>query len=487
MRMSKTRFNWLTTVKMLGVDYRRTSARRCVTARGHVASAALLFVCLIGTCGQQSLGQEIQEPEKAQLEACPDPPPKTSGSHVFRRAGETIDIPITIADCQPVDLVLRWSNGGNNGSMFGITFLDNNNLPIYTRGFSGFMSGALEIPLNTFDPQPWFAGRSVVSVPTTVVIQAGQPFAYPANISYTVTRQAPRVKSKAPSAAFSRSGAASTRLPLLDEGVAMKLRTAEGRLLSQGQGSRGSGSAETIRFKLKELTLVEPREMEIHGRRETVKVAYRLTLEGGEAQSVGTSQMPALSKFGMIWLNDAPLPAFSLVSQEISAIIYDPSILTDGAEVAVSNIDGSNMHPLGVRLTLASKTENQAPNVPSNEDVRIQTNRRGEEGNEVVGIRSAVRVIGSTRIPLVQIELRTNRPFPPKDSVLQLQVGKRFFLNELTGDHTGRTLTLTLTQEMFDELSQGAEIVAFFDKPDRSGFAGRDIWHFGRLDKKMRK
>jgi len=79
--------------------------------------------------------------------------------------------------------------------------------------------------------------------------------------------------------------------------------------------------------------------------------------------------------------------------------------------------------------------------------------------------------------------LHTNRPFPPREDALQLQIGKRFFLDELTGDFTGRTLTLTLTREMFDELTDGADIVAFFDKPDRSGSAGEAVWCFGKLKK----
>ena len=221
----------------------------------------------------------------------------------------------------------------------------------------------------------------------------------------------------------------------------------------------------------------EPKVMEIHGRREKVEFAYRLTLAGVElrnSQRIGTEQVPLLSKFGLIWLDDAALPAFSLDAQEISTLIYDRSVLRDGAEISVSNVDGSNMHSLVERLTLASNVQSPTSSVHST---------KGEEGNEVVGIRSAIRVIGATRMPLVQIELKTSRPFPPRDSALQLQIGRRFFLNELTGDHTGRTLMLTLTQGMFAELKQGAEIVAFFVRPDRSGFAGRDLWHFGRLDK----
>jgi hypothetical protein len=55
----------------------------------------------------------------------------------------------------------------------------------------------------------------------------------------------------------------------------------------------------------------------------------------------------------------------------------------------------------------------------------------------------------------------------------------------LSGDYTGRTLTLTLTPEMFAELKDGAAIMAFYDKPDGSGSTGNNVWYFGRLNKSL--
>jgi hypothetical protein len=468
MRIRKLKTAWAI-VRVPGTRCRITGIRYSAV------TVALGLMCLGNSYGQESQGQEIQSPEKAHAQVCPDPVPQTSGSHGFRRVGETIDIPITVADCQPVDFVLRWSNGRSNGAFLVVTFLDSTNQPIHSRSLSGYLTGSFEFPFASLDPQPWFAKGSMVTVPTTIVIQAKPPFYPPANISYTVTRKAARIPSipraEVQPEAMPKSQPVSAKARVLDHQVAMKLRTAEGRLLSQGQGSWTSGTGEPIRYKLKELALAEPRVMEIHGRRVTVEFAYRLTLAGAELRSSqrdGTARVPALSKFKMIWLDDAALPAYSLNSEEISALIYDRSVLKDGARISVSQTDGSDMYSSDQPLKYQSN---------------VQSSNEREEGNQVVGIRSAVRVIGATRMPLVQIELRTNRPFPPRDSVLQLQIGKRFFLNELTGDPNGRTLTLTLTREIFAELQQGAEIVAFFDKPDRSGFTGRDVWHFGRLDK----
>ncbi len=400
--------------------------------------------------------------DRANGQVCPDPPPQTSGTHRFRQQGESFDIPIIFGDCQPIALELRWANGRNNGSNFQVTFVDSDNRPIYTKEISGFMTGNFQFPFATFEPQPWLGSDSMISVPTTVTIRAVPPFAFPATISYTVTRAA---------------GPSRPKARAMDEAVAMNLRALRGRLLVSEQssiisveplGRSATEPGESITYSLEEVTLTEPRELEIHGRIGTLESAFRLMLAGGKS----------LPRVGLIWIDDAALPLFTRNgSQEIGTLIYDRAVLKDGAEISVSNYEGGQMYSLVERLKL-----------PENIKARIQAAREnGEEGNEVVSIHSAVRVIGVTRQPLVQIEMKTSRPFPARDTALQLQIGKRFFLNELSGDPSGRTLTLTVTPEMFAELKQGAEIVAFFDKPDRSGFAAQDIWYFGRLNKDLKK
>jgi hypothetical protein len=113
------------------------------------------------------------------------------------------------------------------------------------------------------------------------------------------------------------------------------------------------------------------------------------------------------------------------------------------------------------------------------EDRRAEHSWGAGQANEIVSIHNAVRLIGASRLPVIQIELKTSRPFPVRDVPLQLQIGEKIFLDELSGDYTGRKLTLSLTPEMFAELKDGDEIVAFFSKP----FAEGDVWYFGKLNK----
>ena len=390
-------------------------------------------------------------------QTCPDPAPQTSGSHSFRRKGEIIDIPIQVGDCQPVALELLWANGRNNGSMFRVTFLDSFNQPIYVKEVSGFRAGTLEFPFNTFEPRRWLGSRGgMVSVPSSVTIEAVRPFALPATLSYRVTRA---------------SGPTRRTRAAMNYETANTLQLAAGRLLSKGASSL-RGSERTMSHRLEEVRLNEPRTLEIRGNTETLDSVFRLIVTGGGE----------LSATKLIWLDDAPLPVFKRHdgdgdSNEIGAIIYDRSILRREVEISFSDIDGTHLATLTEPLTLPADFR---------ESKRITKQEEGAEpGNAVTRIHTAVRTIGATKQKLTQIELKTNRPVPASSSPLKLQVGKRFFVNELSGDHTGRTLTLTLTAEMFASLKQGAEIVAFFDKPDLSGFADQNIWRFGRLNKEM--
>lgn len=410
----------------------RSKFRAYCSLRSIAPVIVTVMSCLVGAYGQ----------------VCPDPVPQTSGTHRFRQVGESFSIPISLADCHPVALELRWSNGRNNGSLFVVTFWDINHRAIFTKQISGFMIGSSHFALATLEPQRWLGSRSLISFPSTVTIETVRPFAFPASISYLVTRV---------------SGHTHRTYEELDDTVVLNLRTAPGKLLVNGESRSIPETGESLRYGLEEVTLHEPRALDRNGKRAVVESAFRLTLTGGQS----------LSRAGMIWVDDVALPAFSLGhSQGIATLIYDRSVLRDGAEISVSNLDGSGMSSVAERLRLPESHRAKVP--PST-----------EEGNEIVAIHSAVRLVGATRQALVQIELQTTRMFPPRDTPLQLQIGRRFFLNELSGDPGGRKLTVTLTPEIYAELKEGAEIVAYYNKPDRSGFAGKDIWHFGRLRKSI--
>lgn len=138
--------------------------------------------------------------------------------------------------------------------------------------------------------------------------------------------------------------------------------------------------------------------------------------------------------------------------------------------------------PANLSYTVTRVARAPAAGVRSNRQVEA-----GRQENQVISIHNAVRLIGGSRLPLVQLELKTSRPFPVTEAPLQLQIGKKVFIDELSGDYTGRKLTLSLTPEMFSELTDGDEITAFISTPDGKASPEDDVWHFGKLNKSKRR
>jgi hypothetical protein len=379
----------------------------------------------------------------ASAQECPDPAPETSGSLSFRRLGETFDIPISLGECQAISLTVRWNNGRNNGSLLNLTFFDSDERPLYSKQISAFQVGMFEFPLTPVEQQS-YGLMSVKGVPALVTVQSAYPFGPPAVLHYTISRANFRPRGK---------------LRGIDAKLAASLQTAPGRLLST-----------TSDYTLTEVPLPEPRELELPGKRKTVRSAFRILLAPEKAAALGNG-------VDMIWVDDIAVPVFrngADANPTVGALIFDEAVLRNGAEISVSNLAANRFQAFPDRLAYQSRLPEAQPNLAL-----------VEAGNAVMGVKNTARVVGGRRQPLVLIQLRTNRPFPARDSALLLQVGKRLFRDELSGDYTGRTLTLTLTPEMFAELKDGAAIMAFYDKPDGSGSTGNNVWYFGRLNKSL--
>ncbi|HEV2884683.1 MAG TPA: hypothetical protein VGW36_07480 [Pyrinomonadaceae bacterium] len=179
---------------------------------------ALIFLAGIEAAAQNSNVARV----------CAEAEARSSGTHRFRREGESFNITLNDVspdedeaddasestsqaeksindasdrktECMPVALELHWNNGRNNGTNFNVNFLDSYRRPIYTRQLSGFLTGSYEFPLapsSSIESQPWLGSTSLISIPSTITIQAVSPFAYPASISYRVLRVA-RVRREA--------------------------------------------------------------------------------------------------------------------------------------------------------------------------------------------------------------------------------------------------------------------------------------------------
>jgi hypothetical protein len=237
-------------------------------------------------------------------------------------------------------------------------------------------------------------------------------------------------------------------------------QVAAGRLVAKGDSNRLIGTDKLVTYKLEEVDLAAPIDLVFRGKSHHLSSVMRLTIT---SDSIGGAHA--------IWINDAALTGvFGLGRNAIGVLIYDRSVLADGAEMAVWN--GRELVTLPERLRLPKEfTATIDPLV--------------DEGNSIMAMQRGVRISDSVRERIVQIWMRTAREFPTRNAALELQIGKDFFMNELGTGLDGHSLTVIMTASRFEQLRAGADVVAFFIRPDRSGAFGKEIWYFGKLDKSM--
>ena len=122
----------------------------------------------------------------------------------------------------------------------------------------------------------------------------------------------------------------------------------KGDLLAQGTNAAPVGNYRLITYRVEALALAQPISITRNQRAQQVSKAWRITIRGGPFQ------IGALGY--VIWIDDTPL-GFARENwdlSEISAVIFDCSVLRDGATIAVSY--GQNRDertPLPERLMLS--------------------------------------------------------------------------------------------------------------------------------------
>ena len=237
-----------------------------------------------------------------------------------------------------------------------------------------------------------------------------------------------------------------------------------GKLITEGRNKTPLTSKRLLTYRLEEVTLPKPLELQIRGRQEIFNSALRLTI---------TSEL--IQGSYIIWVDDAALGAAELAGKGIASLIYDRSILRNGAALAVSDHNGSDFFSLPERLELP-------------DDFRATIKPATLEDGNSYTIRTVLRVKGSVRQALVEIALRTNRPFPVGNNTMYVQLGKRFLpfsgFGQLGQVNPGE-LVVSLTPVEFGQLKNGDWLMATYGAPipGRSGIGGAFIWEFGPLEK----
>ncbi len=231
---------------------------------------------------------------------------------------------------------------------------------------------------------------------------------------------------------------------------------APGKMIAAGRSTIPIGPKQLLTYILEEVPLPKPIQLEIRGKKQQFETALRLTITSKSIQGAH-----------VIWIDDASLPGvFGLGETRIATFVYDRTVLKDGSIISVSNYNGSELFSLPERLKLPESFKATVP--PS----------VVEEGN-TYSIRSALRIFGSIRKPLITIEFRTSRTFPIANDTYIVQIGKRFF----QADASGHIASLSLTLEQFAQLKDGDLLAVSYGDfvPSHGGGAG--VWEFGKLDK----
>jgi hypothetical protein len=247
------------------------------------------------------------------------------------------------------------------------------------------------------------------------------------------------------------------------EGRMTSPHVVQGKVIAQGNIKSPAGLHKLLTYKLEEVDLPAPVELETRLKKERFTTALRLTIYSESIQGAYA-----------IWLDDVSLPnVFGLGPTAIGTLIYDRSILRDGAVISVQDERGLSSLPELLRLPQSLKSLSK----PARED-----------GNMITGIHSALRIAGALREPLVVIEFKTSRGLPQGlNDIYYAQIGKRLFPGISCANSYCRSMALQLTAREFAEFRDGDLIAISYGSgiPDHSNGFGRRLWYFGQLNKGM--
>jgi hypothetical protein len=233
------------------------------------------------------------------------------------------------------------------------------------------------------------------------------------------------------------------------------LLRAPGKVLTEGHNSVPVGALKVKAYRLEEVKLPAPLELDLGHGRESVESVLRLSVSG-------ESFLPGAYT---IWIDSTPLDGVSYSPTELSVIVISPLVLEHGAALSVT-YDSKPGHPAGTTLP-------EALEVPA----RLQRLRPPGTPWKVLSIRrvpSAPELHGQ---PGIQIAISGDRPFEIRDAMLIMRIGEHAFDLSSVPDGGRRTVVFTLTLQQFAELKNGDRVTLGYGSAERHG------WGVGRLDK----
>jgi hypothetical protein len=230
------------------------------------------------------------------------------------------------------------------------------------------------------------------------------------------------------------------------EGSEVDLRKAGGKLVSEGQNKTPVGPRKLLSYKLEEVDLPKPKEITANGRKRSVTTVLRLSINAEQHQPNS-----------VIWIDDVLFPSpWEPDGSSIATLIYDPSLLRDGATISVGS--GDLVYDLPEPLKLPA---------------RFTTNDEVENGNRIA-LRTLLRVNGNKYVRSIMVHAFINQPLPAINNRYSLQIGRKFFSRLIGND---KQYSVEMSTEEFNELKPGARV--------NITVGPIVIAYLGRLDKKM--
>lgn len=226
------------------------------------------------------------------------------------------------------------------------------------------------------------------------------------------------------------------------------LHKARGRLISEGHNTTPAGPRKLLTYKLEELDLAQPTEIVVNGRKRQVTTVLRLTIKGEQHQPNS-----------VIWIDDVLFPSpWEPDGSSLATLIYNPSVLRDGASISVGS--GDQIYDLPEPLKLPASFETKDEEVTS--------------GSRIMGLRTLLRVNGTQAQRSVLITVTTANPLPIANSTYSLQIGRKFFSPLIGSDGVFR---VEVSMKDFTEIKDGARVSI--------NVGPMVVTYLGRLDKRM--
>jgi len=193
-----------------------------------------------------------------------------------------------------------------------------------------------------------------------------------------------------------------------------------GKLLSKGTNSVPVGELKVKTYRLEEISLTGVMDEKAQANMERNNRAFRLTIIGESFQS---------GRF-IIWIGDAPLTDIIYGQKEITTIIYDPSVLEDGASISVTKHGITVKLEPGVNVSLPKHEEKNWDDTPSTipDLLQVPVELQARQANIpskyfIKEIRSVPKAPWLRGKDGVEIEIYSEEPFPARNEVLFLKIG----------------------------------------------------------------